>query len=166
MSSSAKLVFPVILLVLLSCGGRPSTRVFTPVETDTALGGPQVSLTGPVVVEAFLKLDMIRRQHGQDSLDAFMEQHRQEYYQLVDAYGYYQEVARKKLDSLRVRRVVLGDPAQVLVFRGSHGRLYPVHTRRYQDSTGVFLFNGRDVPVFWSGAFDEHIPDSLAAFFR
>jgi hypothetical protein len=123
-----------------------------------------------VVVEAFFKYNELVAHNENvslpDSIQKFMEENRQRYYDIMDSHGYYHSIPKRKIDSLGIDTHELNRAGNSLVFRVNAARVFIVDLNEYKEKSGVFLFNGTDAPVYWESTREDGLfHDSLVHFF-
>lgn len=123
-----------------------------------------------MAVEAFFYRDFLLTANTQDttidSAEMFIENNRQRYYDIMDFYGYYVAVGKHLLDSLNVQTVTTVKNYTAIQFITDITN-YTVDLNRYKTRSGIFLFNGKDYPVFWESANkDRPWSNSLGEYFK
>lgn len=88
---------------------------------------------------------------------------KQEYYNLTDFQGYYSEIIKPIIDSLKIERSSLSSKDGQYNFKTNNGENYLLDIGKIQSKQGLILFNGKSKPIFWkgdkSGELDAFIKD-------
>lgn len=144
----------IISVVICSCKNKSTSLPFSKVDTVSppSVVGKIYRVTGPIAVEAFFYRDFLLTANSKDatidSAEMFIENNRQRYYDIMDSYGYYTAVGKKLLDILKVHAVT-ADQSYTAIQFNTGAINYTIDLNRFKSRSGVFLFNGKDFPIFW-----------------
>jgi hypothetical protein len=156
----------------MSCTMREVRPTFSEVKTSKWEGDENtVVLDKPIIIEAFFLKDFLASADFTDtfldSAEVFIESKRQEYYKVMDSHGYYQTMVRPDIDSLEVTILSITDEKKPLVFRTDDNKRYVVKMEAYKMRSGIFLFNGKDAPVYWESQDQNgNLHEKLKDYFR
>lgn len=162
----------IISIIVCSCENKSINFPFSQVDTISShsVAGKVYKVSGPIVIEAFFYRDFLLTANSQnatiDSAEMFIENNRQRYYDIMDSYGYYIGIGKKLLDSLKVHAVTADQSHSAIQFNtGSNN--YTIDLNRFKSRSGVFLFNGRDFPLFWESTSKDGLwSSSLNDYFK
>jgi len=127
---------------------------FSKVDTiSLAEAGEKIyKVSGPVAVEVFSFRDFLVTANPEDTTidlaERIIEANRQRYYDIMEFYGYYTEIGKKRLNSLEIPHVNI-DTSYTAIQFNSGQKDHIVSLNGFNSRPGVFLFNGTDIPVFW-----------------
>ena len=115
-------------------------------------GNTPLVIAQPAVAEVFYLYNWLvsaDQNEPNNTASDFIDSHRQVYYDVMDSYGYYTEVAKKIIDSLGISIHQLMDSADYLVFIPRDTVNHMIELDQLKARSGIIIFNGKDKPVYW-----------------
>jgi hypothetical protein len=159
------LISYLITILFLSCSEDPKrvenkdnnvfngSPVFTKLEfIQSELGDSMntVDVSTKSYLEVFNKYSFYTDTTN-DSLDFIIDKNRQEYYDIIDDYGYYMEVVRPLLESMKLTKVKLSTQGKFIRFITKNKKQYILKISDFSNRSGVIIFNTVNEPKFWEG---------------
>ena len=144
----------ILSIATFSCKNSSENMPFSKVDTiSLAEAGEKIyKVSGPVAVEVFSFRDFLVTANPEDTTidlaERIIEANRQRYYDIMEFYGYYTEIGKKRLNSLEIPHVNI-DTSYTAIQFNSGQKDHIVSLNGFNSRPGVFLFNGTDIPVFW-----------------
>ena len=127
-------------------------------NTKESYSGQTKNIDGSTVIEIFTN-DLDYNEYERESA-------KQEYYNLTDFQGYYSEIVGPIVDSLKIKRIKLGEHDTRLNFKTKNGDVYIVDIRKIQSKQGLILFNRKNEPIFWKGDKSSELDAFVQDYFK